>query len=255
MKTITKFLLMFIVLGFFAVPGYVSAKTAEVLIDSGRDSINAVEGVLKIPSGMTITGIQTGRSAILIWLDRPSYDPAASTIKFSGISPGGFQGNNILFVLEGEWQGSVPNIKASTLKAYKNDGAGTPVAIELSLKGAEMAKDDAPPEPFKLSITSAKELYEGQSFLTFLAQDKGTGLARYEFASSWLLPPGNGDWREASSPLPLTSKQLHQRLYIKAIDQEGNYRVSTIGGTYRNIDFLIGIIIGVCLAVLLRARG
>ena len=53
---------------------------------------NAIEGVARFPGSLVISSIETGNSAILMWIEKPSYDRGTNIVRFSGISPGGFQG-------------------------------------------------------------------------------------------------------------------------------------------------------------------
>ena len=140
------------------------------------------------------------------------------------------------------------------MSALKNDGAGTAVSVKFRLKPSEIAEDSVSPEPFIPIVSSSPDIFEGRRFLSFATQDKGTGIERYDYASTWLLPPGDGDWREAVSPMALYQKMFFQKIYIRAIDKSGNDRTVSTVGPYHYATLLISIIILACLFLYLR-RG
>jgi len=72
-----------------------------VEVDTGRETINAVEGKIILPEGVIPENIYTGRSAILIWLTMPKFDAETNSITFAGLTPGGFRGKHPLFELDG----------------------------------------------------------------------------------------------------------------------------------------------------------
>ena len=229
------------------------AYSAEVVVDTGKESINAIEGVVRFPDSVNISRVETGNSAILMWVEGPVYDKAENTIRFSGISPGGFQGKQVLFSVSGDFRaGDLAGTAYLEVRAFLNDGEGTPASVPLSTHSAELPADDAPPEPFKPVIGRSDDLFGGNRFVTFLTQDKGLGIDRYEYASSWLFSPGKDDWRPAVSPVEISGKEMFKKIYIRAIDQADNYRVSTVSGPYYYATILFGIIIIVCLVIFLR---
>ena len=248
---ILNFKLLFYILIFtLFIADIAYAATFAVEVEAGKESINAVEGVVRFPDSVNISRIETGNSAILIWVEGPNYDREANIVRFSGISPGGFQGRQTLFSITGEFgAGDLDGIAFSEVRALKNDGEGSPVPVSLSVRSASPALDDAPPEAFKPVIGRSPDLFDGKHFASFLAHDKGQGIARYEYASSWIFAPGQDDWKPAVSPLQISGKVLFKKLYIRAIDQSGNYRVSTVSGPYHYVSLALGIIIILCLVM------
>ena len=220
-----------------------------VEVDTGTETINALEGKLVLPEGVSVEEIYTGNSAILIWIARPTFNDEDNSIFFSGFSPGGFRGKYPVFSL------GTNNLSGATFKdivAFRNDGEGTEVTVKLSLVLGELAEDTTPPEPFTAVISKSDDIFEGKYFVSFVAQDKGTGVAKYEYQTRWLFSPGEKGWTTAESPKVLSRSELFKRIYIRATDQKGNYREVSTPGPYRFITLLIGVIIIVCILLFLR---
>jgi len=235
----------------FAVPQKAQAFTIEVFVDTGKETINALEGELLLPPEVVVKDIYTGKSAILIWINEPR--EAGKTILFSGISPGGFQGKHPLFTLDLEPEDTdLSQISFQSVLALKNDGAGTASPVRLSTVRGTLEEDDAPPEPFKIFVSSSPELFDGKLFASFTAQDKGTGIEKYEYAAAWIFSPGKNSWQEVQSPAVLKKADNFKRIYIRAFDKAGNVRTISTPGPYWYATLLIGLIILIC--VLLYAK-
>jgi len=229
------------------VPILAHAFSAEVLIDTGGENINALEATIHIPQGINIEEVYSGNSAILFWIQTPTYDKQSQTISFSGITPGGFSGKEVVLSFSGEFgPEDLSNFSFSGISALKNDGEGTAVPVELALISAEIEEDQISPEPFTPIISSVPEMFDGRRFLSFATQDKGTGIRRYEYASTWLLAPNSDSWLEAESPVVLSQAMLFQKIYVRAVDGSGNTRTTSIAGPYHYASLILGIIILLC---------
>lgn len=239
-----------ITLLFFTLPLWLEAAI-RVEVKAGRETINAIEGALVLPAGTAVERITTGNSAVLIWITPPAWDPENRTVSFAGFSPGGFSGTQPLFTLEVS-SGAV-TASGGRLFGYRNDGEGTQVVLEYGFSPETTEEDVAPPEPFRPIISSSPDLFGGERFLSFTTQDKGTGVIRYEYASSFLFPPAADAWREVESPFELSSSSdLFKRIRIRAVDGAGNVRVSSVAGSYHYATLGFGIIIILCVLRFLR---
>jgi hypothetical protein len=228
-------------------PLFLEASTL-VEVKAGSERVNAIEGVLVLPAGASVEKIYTGDSAILIWIASPLWDEANRTVSFAGLSPGGFSGTAPLFTLE--LRAGEASVSGGRLTGYRNDGEGTAVELEYSLKEKETAVDNDPPELFEVSLARSSEAFEDSPFLTFAAQDKITGVARYEYRATWLFTPDPGEtWRRIESPFAISKKEAFQRIHVRAVDNAGNFRMQSTVGPSRPITLLIGIIIIVCVAL------
>ncbi len=208
----------------FALPMFVSATHVLVEVDTLGESINAIEGSVFVESG-DVGDILIGGSSVLIWVESPTFDSETGVIRFSGITPGGFSGKRELFVIEG---GVLPSeISFGKIIALRNDGEGTEVPTSLKAMSVEVSEDFIAPESFDLYISSSPDIFAGKKFVSFATQDKGSGVARYEVAETLVFRPSNNEWQEAQSPYEIGDKLLIKKVYVKAVDMEGNYVVSS----------------------------
>lgn len=94
-----------------------------------------------------------------------------------------------------------------------NDTWGTPVRRRVLI-------DTTQPEPFTPQLS--KDVVPGKLALVFQAEDRTSGIARYE------VQEGSGAFQSATSPY--TVSDVHQRsaLTVRAYDQAGNVRVAFI---------------------------
>jgi hypothetical protein len=219
-------------------------------LKTGIDNINAVAGKVEVPEGMKVTKINTGSSAVLIWIDQPR---AGKTITFSGITPGGFQGNVTLFSLGYTANKNVNKVLTVTeTEVIRNNDSGSVVAsksLPFTLNSSYTQststedKDITAPEPFTIVLGQDDASFNGSYFASFAAQDKKSGVQKYEWAHTLFFSPGGGDWQETMSPVVLTKGVYFQKIFIKAIDGEGNIRVASVDGPYRYTLLWIGIIL------------
>lgn len=210
--------------------------TAEVRLDAGRESLNAVEGMLTFPSDLLeLQEIRDGNSIINFWLERPAADEKNSgSVRFSGVVPGGFGGDDgllfrVTFAVRTEGAGT---ISIKNAQALKNDGQGSPVAIAISgadVRVAEaLVQEPAPSAPDEADTTSPEPFipvygrdplaYDGKWFLAFSTQDKGKGVDFYEVSE------GGRAFASATSPYVLKDQRLRARVAVRAVDRAGNAR-------------------------------
>ncbi len=242
-----------IFLSAWCTPFAAHAYSAELFINTGSVGVNALEVTIHIPNGVQIGSLETGGSAILIWLKEPQVGQETNTISFSGISPGGFQGKQAVLSVTGEFQeGDLSRFNYSEVKALKADGRGTLVPATFFFEAKVVAEDLSPPEPFIPAISHSKDFFEDTFFLSFLAQDKGRGVDHYEYASTWFISPSAGAWQGVESPLLLSRLDVFKSIYIRAIDRAGNVREATLPGPYHYASLVMGIIIIICALVLTR---
>jgi|SRR3989344_1874919 len=218
MHTFIKILAVILLL----LPASAFAATAVVEVNTGVEDINALEGILVLPESMNVREIQTGNSVILIWVEEPHQ--TGNIITFAGITPGGFTGMYPIFTVSGEFDArDLEWVQFESVNALKNDGSGMSVPVKMSLSPAELKTDAEPPEDFTPVITSDPNIFDGKYFLVFATQDKASGIDHYEVRE------GRWGWfREAESPYLLKHQQLNRDVYIKAIDNIGNERVSIL---------------------------
>ena len=218
MHTFIKILAVILLL----LPASAFAATAVVEVNTGVEDINALEGILVLPESMNVREIQTGNSVILIWVEEPHQ--TGNIITFAGITPGGFKGVYPVLTIHGVFtKEELEQVRFESVVALKNDGTGERVPIKMSLSLIAFKGDIEPPEDFRPVVASDPNVFDGKYFLVFTTQDKGSGIDRYEVRE------GRWGWfREAESPYLLEAQKLNRDVYVKAIDNAGNERVTVI---------------------------
>ncbi|MEN9622142.1 MAG: hypothetical protein RLZZ67_576 [Candidatus Parcubacteria bacterium] len=219
-------------------------------LKTGRDNVNAVSGKIEIPTGVEVSKINTGSSVVLIWLDQPR---PAKTVVFSGITPGGFQGDVTLFTLSYSTKLKGDDVlKVTEGEVIRNDGSGSLIvntskpfsfALPYTQSTSTEDKDTVAPEIFTIALGQESMSFDGSYFASFAAQDKKSGVEKYEWAHTMFFEPGMTDWQQTVSPVVLSKAVYFQKIFIKATDGEGNSRVVLVDGPYRYTLLWIGIIL------------
>jgi len=222
----------------------------DLVIDTEQKSINAFEGKIVFPSNLIeIKEVRDGNSIVNFWIERPSIN-SKSYILYSGITPGGFSGQNglifsLVFESLKEGQGA---IEIQNTKLLLNDGLGTESSLtvknlEFRIQDLETTeplypksyilyppKDTDPPDSFTPKIANDPTLFDGKHFLVFATQDKISGIDRYEIKETrnkkigaWITR-----WRVAESPYILQDQDLRSYIFVKAVDNAGNERIEII---------------------------
>lgn len=241
----------------------------DLTLDTENGEINAVEGKIVFPEDLLeLKEIRDGNSVINFWIERPRLEKAG-IIAFSGITPGGLYGEkeflfSIILQTKKDGNGAV---EMRDVRALLNDGQGTPASVKIApfqfsisqtptaQEFTEGVTDTDPPEEFRPEISQHPAIFEGKWFLVFATQDKGSGIDRYEVCE--------GNKRKcvvAESPYLLQNQKLSQKIFIKAIDKNGNERIVTLPPQkplpwYKNYFVLaILIIIGLVVAVVILRK-
>jgi len=242
-----------------------------VSLDTQDESINAIEGKLLYPDKLLeLKEIKNANSIINFWVEKPHME-LNGVIVFSGITPGGYKGENgLIFSLIFESQNAGNgNLEISDTKVLLNDGEGTrtnlslvPLGIfiseEISQDQISYAKDDEKPESFAPEVSSVFDIFEGKEFLVFITQDKGSGIDHYEIKETrQRFLTMFSDWIPAESPYILQDQELSSYIFVKAVDKFGNKRIEKITPQnpikwYRNYENWIIIVIVLILACIIR---
>jgi hypothetical protein len=282
-----KFFLFFLILAGFLIPRSMLAAEVffgekgkewrvgdqlivPVLFNTDGESINAIEGKIVFPSGvLELREIRDGNSVVNFWIDRPRAG-SENQISFSGVTPGGYKGENgLLFslVFSALKEGSGV-IEIRDIKALKNDGRGTSaktqvsnlqISISKGISGAppQLAEDLNAPEPFVPEIANDPAISNGEWFIVFATQDKGTGVARYEIKETrQRIFAAFLRWVPAESPYTLKDQGLRSYVFVKAIDGAGNEKIATVAPKnplpwYKNYGNWFIILTGIAVAYLI----
>lgn len=204
-------------------------------IDTQSEDINAVEAKISFPEQLLkLKEIRDGNSIINFWIERPKIEKAG-IINFSGIIPGGYkETKGFLFsiILEAKKSGG-GIVEISNAKILRNDGKGTVAPLTISnfqfLISEQVpiyqipiieTKDVEPPEEFKPEITHDPSLFDNKWFLVFTTQDKGSGIDHYKVCEKV-----KTTCVIAESPYVLQNQNLDGKIFVHAIDKNGNERI------------------------------
>ncbi|MFA5831310.1 MAG: hypothetical protein WC878_05770 [Candidatus Paceibacterota bacterium] len=213
-----------------------------VFLDTEGETLNAFEGKISFPVDLLEEKeIRSGDSLINFWIEKPSSltdgkGGKSGEIIFSGITPGGFLGTkgilvSVVFRAKQKGDGI---IRGEGLRILKNDGLGTKAEVKTSPFSFSVSeenlvtpsiippiKDTEPPENFVPIIVNDPNVFEGKYFVVFLAQDKGSGIDRYEVREG-----ESGSFSPAESPHLLKNQSLDAKIFVKAVDKAGNEKIS-----------------------------
>lgn len=221
----------------------------QALINTPDEHLNAFSGTIPLPNEIvSLKEIRDGNSIINLWVDRPSAQTNGSII-FSGITPGGFQGNHgklFSFILEAKQAGPL-TITTVEAQGLRNDGVGSKAELTVKPLDLQILKeskitipinleimDHEPPEAFTLELGRDPTILDNAWFVVFATQDKGSGIDHYEIRETTRKFEPNemnaepSAWSRAESPYVLTDQSLASYVYVKAVDKKGNQRVATL---------------------------
>lgn len=230
-----------------------------------EEPINAVSVAVYVSAELMPDDVSEGNSIINLWIDKPYFDEASRLLTFSGIIPGGFSGKNARLLVikfnaaKNEGIAFLGFDKQKT-KIYLNTPDGIEDSLEFSplslpiVAGKEnlplITPDKDPPEDFNPEIARDPNIFDGQWFLIFTTQDKGSGIAGYAVHESTrkkeLTRIETKAWIEAESPYLLKDQKLKSYVYVKAVDKAGNERIAVVEPHYPLLwyeKYLIWIII------------
>lgn len=199
--------------------------------------VNAFSLAVSISGPLFPFDINEANSVINFWLDKPNWDETTRLLTFSGITPGGFQGEKgrlLIIKFKAKKEGlAVLGFNKEKTKVYLHTADGIEDSLELEtlelpiVKGKEnipvAIPDNEPPEWFSPEISQDPNLFDGKYFLVFATQDKGSGIERYEVCEG-----SEAKCATAESPYLLQNQKLNQKIFVKAIDKAGNERIATI---------------------------
>lgn len=231
-----------------ALPPLPNGFSTTLLINTQGESLNAIEGTVMVAKDLgEDISVSDSASIVTFWVKRPEFDPATHSISFSGTIPGGYSGGNgILFsIISKSYTGEKLSVAltATNLKAFVNDGFGTPAVIsgaqyalnsgnseinsdiQSQLYLDERKIDNVPPESFDPQVSRDDSVYNGAWFLSFATTDKQSGVDHFEVQESRSGEIQSGDWKVASSPYLLQDQTLSSYIFITAIDKQGNERI------------------------------
>ena len=106
--------------------------TAELLLHTDTDIINAIEGSVQIPDALSLVDIHLSGSLVPLWITPPA-ENGKGIISFAGVLPGGYHGVGNLFtlVLRAAQESTATISFSNDTRVYLNDGKGTTAILAL----------------------------------------------------------------------------------------------------------------------------
>jgi len=236
-----------------------------VMVDA-ENQINAISVGIFMPPEIALIDAVIGNSIINFWVEKPSFDESSRLLTFSGIIPGGFQGEKeplltMKIKTAGQEGKATLTFNKEKTKIYLHTPEGVEDSLELETLallvvdgqenfGVEIIDRD-PPEDFKPEISRDANIFENRWFLVFATQDKGLGIDYYKVCEK-----SKTKCAPAESPHLLQNQKLNKKIFVKAVDKSGNERVAVLlpqkpSPWYQNY-WIIGIIVLVVIAIARR---
>ncbi|MBI2099628.1 hypothetical protein HYT45_04475 [Candidatus Uhrbacteria bacterium] len=231
-----------------------------LILNAEGEFLNAYEGKITYPFGnLELKEIRDGNSFVNFWIERPKLPEKCDKtceVAFAGITPGGYSGSSglvfsLIFVPA---KAGVAEVGIKGTRVLRNDGAGTPATLSskgliLNIKEGFEApeageiKDNELPEPFTITLSRDPNIFDDKYFIVFAAQDKQSGIDRYEVQERRRRQPDSELWQKAESPYLLADQELQSYIFVRAIDKAGNERLSSLApivvSFYKNYLFWI----------------
>ncbi len=212
----------------------------DLLLDTKGEDINAIEGNLNIPSGLSVVSFNEDVFPSSMWLEKPD----AKSTSFSMVIPGGFKGlidpfnstnvKPLVFgriILKSNHSGD-STVSIGDTHLYLNDGKGTETEVLAdgitfkidSIGGNKKAtiSDAVQPDLFEVVLSKDEAIFNNQYFIIFNTHDSDSGIDHYE------VKEGNGNFMLATSPYLLQDQSLSKSIEVKAVDFYGNERLSKL---------------------------
>lgn len=240
----------------------------DVFLDT-ESIVNTISGSILIENTEDIT-IDTidGNSSILFWVEKPNVQN--NTVSFSGITPGGIEGNSLFLfslAISGQKPEDVLKLRVKDGTVLLHDGEGTKQIVNSLPKNIYISEDESfsnnvetpvdieQPEDFTPTIVKDSNLYDGKNVLVFLTQDKASGISYYKVKEGYL-----GRYAEAESPYLLKDQKRFKTIFVKAVDEAGNERIAIVHPQEKVFDenfiliFSILILIVVTIFIVYRKK-
>lgn len=259
-----------------------TVASSSVSLDTGGEAVNAIELSLSFdPSIFSIASMNDGGSIVSFWVKPPAFSNTSGTIVLAGVIPGGItttSGTIISYTLVPHDIGGRASFSIVSARVLLDDGEGseaklvtssTPFSLTALIAASSSAAKSLPadlhaPDPFVPEVVRSADLFEGQYALVFSTTDQGSGMDHYDVME---VPPSGwkgalAQWQPATSPYLLKDQTLRSAVYVRAIDNAGNFRtvqVVSLGKGNAGFPFLggfppLGIGLGILILILLLIR-
>lgn len=240
-----------------------SVFVVDIYLDTDKTTLNAIQTEVSFDvERLRLLELVDSASAINFWIEK---NINAGYVYLSGITPGGFNGNNskiITLVFESVGSGVV-KIDVKNTRVFLNDGLGTmqdvsneQKSIIISEKVSQnksnnnrFSSDTEAPESFSPEVSRSTALFDNKWFLVFQTQDKNSGVSHYLIKEARFRPlMFFKRWSVVESPYLLRDQSRTSFIAIKAVDKAGNEAVEKVYP--ENSKSLLQKIIGTAIIIL-----
>lgn len=215
-----------------------------LFLDTRNHNINTMKGkVIFPPELLEFRKTVQENSIVSFWVEPPEFS-GKGEISFGGVVPGGFSGEEGLvlgFIFSAKKSG-LAELDMREVQILLNDSHGTPLGTiwskgSILIGGESLAAQDGrvswedrePPESFRAEVASQQDVFDGQWFVAFEAQDRGSGIDHYEIQETKTGEPSEEKWTKTQrGPFLLLDQKLRSYIFIRAVDKENNVRIEML---------------------------
>ena len=164
-----------------------------------------------------------------------------NSVFLAGLIPGGIktaEGVVLNFTFK-SMSGGRADIEIEDAKVFANDSEASEAKIKTAnlnfeiknnqttaLQGQKLILDFLPPDEFMIYFSRDKNVFNNSWFISFNAQDKGSGISHYEIRERFL--GLFGSWKEGESPYQLSYQSLFDIIEVRAVDNVGRERTERL---------------------------
>ncbi len=210
-----------------------------LVLNTEGETINALETTLKYSDNLKLKNISDGNSIINLWISRPKIENNKNSIFLSGLIPGGIKTEEgiVLNLTFETLYGNRGDVRIEDVKILLNDSDASEAKVTISNLNFEVQDnlntapqsqklilDFLPPDEFKIYLSKDTNIFNNLLFISFNAQDKGSGINHYEIREKFFGISGN--WGVDSSPHLLSDQFLLSIIEVRAVDNVGRERIS-----------------------------
>ncbi len=267
------YLLVSLVLVFFALPKFIFAATlnfspasgsysvgdtmsVSVLVSSTNEAVNAFQGNISFPNNtLQVVSVSKANSIVKLWVQEPSYSNGAGTVLFEGVTPNpGYVGANgrIITITFRVKSAGPAVVKFTSGQVLANDGSGTDVLSGLSsaqfslteAHGTPIPKDPEP-EPaipsgpkitsLFVSVIKQDDPLSSRAKFKLAVLNKSAPIDHYEIQADGISLPLWVDDGSGIYETPPLSSGTHS-ISFKAVESTGKYYLATVSVTIIGID-------------------
>lgn len=233
-----------------------------VFLTTEGETINAIDGVIKVPADLVIERASTGGSALTLWPVSPRFVPSSSQIEFTGGVPEGVGPNATVKLFTVHALGRAPGgyvFSSRNARIYRADGQGTEVALPAAnirvtvgnTEGTQLAaeRDRRDPTFVVAEVGQDPALFNGNYFVTFSATDDQSGVTLYEVKEGRF-----GSYLPAERYYVMHDQTLNTPVWVRATDASGNRATVRVVGNGSSVPIIIGGILVLLVLVFLWRR-